>query len=108
MIPTEIRIYRTADGREPFTEWLLALRDIQARARIRARLARVQAGNLGDCKPLRAGVQELRIDHGPGYRVYLSRRDAALVLLLCASDKSRQDAAIARAIEYLKDWERRG
>jgi putative addiction module killer protein len=56
----------------------------------------------------RNAQQELRIDHGPGYRVYLSRRDAALVLLLCASDKSRQDAAIARAIEYLKDWERRG
>ena len=65
----ELRTYLTADERAPFDEWLAALRDVQARARIRARLARVQAGNFGDFKPLQDGVQELRIDHGPGYRV---------------------------------------
>lgn len=65
----ELRIYLTADERAPFDEWLSALRDVQARARIRARLARVQAGNFGDFKPLQDGVQELRIHHGPGYRV---------------------------------------
>ena len=61
----ELRTYLTADDRAPFDEWLAALRDVQARARIRARLARVQAGNFGDFKPLQDGVQELRIDHGP-------------------------------------------
>ena len=104
----ELRIYLTADGRAPFEEWLSALRDVTARARIRARLARVQAGNLGDCKPLRDGVQELRIDHGPGYRVYLSRQGAVLVLLLCGSDKAEQDRAIRQAVEYLNDWKDRG
>jgi putative addiction module killer protein len=104
----DVRIYLTADGRAPFEEWLSALRDVTARARIRARLARVQAGNMGDCKPLRDGVQELRIDHGPGYRVYLSRQGAVLVLLLCGSDKAEQDRAIRQAVEYLNDWKNRG
>lgn len=104
----EVRIYLTADGRAPFEEWLSALRDVTARARIRARLARVQAGNMGDCKPLRDGVQELRIDHGPGYRVYLSRQGAVLVLLLCGSDKAEQDRAIRQAVDYLNDWKNRG
>ena len=104
----ELRIYLTVDGRAPFEEWLEALRDVTGRARIRARLARVQAGSLGDCKPLREGVQELRLDHGPGYRVYLSRQGTALVLLLCASDKAEQDRAIRQAVEYLEDWKRRG
>lgn len=100
----EVRIYADSDGKCPFEEWLNGLRDIQARARIRARIARVEAGNFGDCKSLREGVQELRIDHGPGYRVYLSRQGKVIVLLLCGSDKSEQDRAIEKAIEYLKDW----
>ncbi len=62
----ELRTYLTIDERAPFDEWLVTLRDVQARARIRARLVRVQAGNFGDFKPLQGGVQELRIDYGPG------------------------------------------
>ena len=104
----EIRIYTDASGAVPFEAWLNALKDVQGRARIRARLARLQAGNFGDCKPLRDGVQELRIDHGPGYRVYLSRQGPVLVLLLCGSDKREQDKAIKLAIEYLDDWKQRG
>lgn len=80
----------------------------KSRARSRARLTRIEAGNLGDCNPLREGVQELRIDHGPCYRVYLSRQGAVLVLLLCGRDKSHQQREIARAIEYLEDWKQRG
>ena len=68
----------------------------------------MQAGNLGDCKPLRDGVPELRIDHGPGYRVYLSRQGAVLGLLQCGSDKGDQDRAIRQAIGYLNDWKQRG
>jgi len=104
----ELRIYTDAQGQAPLTQWLDALRDAKARAQIRARLARVAAGNFGDCKPLRDGVQELRVDFGPGYRVYLSRQGPVLVLLLCGSDKASQDRAIARAIEYLDDWKQRG
>ncbi len=84
------------------------LRGVLKRARIRARLARVQAGNFGDFKPLQDGVQELRIDHGPGYRVYLSRQGPVVVLLLCGSDKPGQAAAIKQAVAYLNDWRKRG
>lgn len=84
------------------------LKDRTARAKIRARLERVKAGNFGDCKPLRDGVQELRVDHGPGYRVFLSRHGPALVLLPCGSDKGDQDRAIRQAVEYLADWKQRG
>ena len=104
----ELRIYLTEDGSAPFEDWLSGLRDVTGRARIRARLARVQAGDFGDCKPLRDGVQELRIDHGPGYRVYLSRQGNVLVLLLCGSDKADQDRAIRQAVDYLNDWKNRG
>ena len=104
----ELRDYETEDGRIPLKEWLSALADRTARARIVARLARMSAGNFGDCKPLRDGVQELRINHGPGYRVYLSKQGPVLVLLLCGSDKGSQDAEIRRAIGYLNDWKERG
>jgi putative addiction module killer protein len=104
----DIRIYTDAKGNKPFEAWLLDLRDVKTRATIRARLERVRAGNFGDCKPVRDGVQELRIDLGPGYRVYLSRQGAVLVLLLCGSDKSDQDRAIKQAIDYLNDWKERG
>jgi len=104
----EVRVYLTEDGSAPFEDWLAGLRDVTGRARIRARLARVQAGNFGDCKPLRDGVQELRIDHGPGYRVYLSRQGNVLVLLLCGSDKADRERAIRQAVDYLNDWKNRG
>ena len=104
----ELRIYTDSQDRQPLTQWLADLKDIRARAQIRARLARVGAGNLGDCKPLRDGVQELRIDYGPGYRVYLSRQGPVLVLLLCGSNKGDQDRTIRQAIEYLEDWKQRG
>ncbi len=104
----EVRIYADAAGRAPFEEWLNALKDASGRARIRARLARVQAGNFGDCKPVRDGVQELRIDHGPGYRVFLSRQGPMVVILLCGSDKTGQDKAIKQALAYLQDWKERG
>ena len=104
----DLQIYSDSAGRVPLVQWLEGLADRQGRAAIKARLLRLQAGNLGDCKPLRAGVQELRIDKGPGYRVYLRRQGPVLVLLLCGSDKADQDRAIAQAIEYLNDWKERG
>ncbi|WP_396433295.1 type II toxin-antitoxin system RelE/ParE family toxin [Limnohabitans sp.] len=84
------------------------MKDLRAKAQIQARMVRMAAGNFGDCKPLRDGVQELRIDHGPGYSVYLSRQGPILVLLLCGGDKADPSRDIERAIEYLKDWKERG
>ena len=81
---------------------------VRARAQIRARLTRIEAGNFGDFKSLREGVQELKIDYGPGYRVYLSRQGPILVLLLCGSEKGDQSKAIEKAIAYLNDWKQRG
>jgi putative addiction module killer protein len=104
----EIRRYEDNAGNVPFTSWLAALPDKRAQAIVEVRLDRVAAGNLGDCKPVRDGVQELRIDYGPGYRVYLSRQGPVLVLLLCGSGKSNQDREIENAISYLNDWKQRG
>lgn len=70
MAMVEVRQYQTADGRIPFAEWFKALRNRQAVKAIAARLTRLQAGNRGDWKPVGAGVFELRMDTGPGYRVY--------------------------------------
>ena len=104
----EVRRYKDAKGHNPFESWFDALPDKRTQTVVDARLARVEAGSLGDCKPVREGVQELRIDYGPGYRVYLSRQGPVLVLLLCGSDKRDQSREIQKAIEYLNDWKQRG
>jgi putative addiction module killer protein len=87
-----------------FDAWLTGLRDGKARARVQARITRLALGNPGDVKPVGAGVSELRIDYGPGYRVYYAQRGPALVLLLCGGDKRTQNADIKRAIAIAKDW----
>jgi putative addiction module killer protein len=89
-----------------FTKWFTGLRDRQARARIDARIARLRQGNHGDAKPLKGtgGVYELRIDYGPGYRVYYTQRGAVVLVLLCGGDKRSQDADIERASEMAKTW----
>ena len=104
----EVEDYQSADGKDPYIDWLNGLSDRMAKARVAVRVQRMAAGNFGDCKPVRDGVQELKIDHGPGYRVYLSRQGPVLVLLLCGSDKGDQDRAIKQAIDYLNDWKQRG
>jgi putative addiction module killer protein len=102
-----VRRYRTEDGREVVTEWLANLRDARARARVVARVARLAAGNFGDCKVLRDGVSEMRIDYGPGYRVYFSVVGQVVVLLLCGGDKRTQGGDIDKAAAYLADFKRR-
>lgn len=99
--------YQTADGIEPITQWMSGLRDSKIRARIEVRLARLAAGNFGDYKSVREGVMELRIDCGPGYRVYFARPGDAVVLLLCGGDKHKQNTDIRLAIEYWQDFKRR-
>lgn len=76
-----------------------------ARARIEARVLRLSQGNAGDVKPVGSGVSEMRINYGPGYRVYFMRRGPFVILLLCGGDKRTQDADIKRAIEIAADWE---
>jgi len=103
----ELRIYQTATGEQPFVEWLRGLNDRQARTRIEARIARVAVGNFGDAEPVGEGVLELRIDWGPGYRVYFARRGQVVVLLLCGGDKRTQQKDIDRAKEYFADYKAR-
>jgi len=80
-----------------FSRWLRKLRDQRAKARIAARIRRAAFGNLGDVRPVGAGVSEMRIDYGPGYRVYFVMRGDRLIVLLCGGDKSTQDGDIERA-----------
>lgn len=103
----ELRYYQTTDRKQPFVEWLQGLADRQARARIQARLARVAAGNFGDVGPVGEGVLELRIDSGPGYRVYFARVGNVIVLLLCGGDKRTQQRDIKRAKDHFEDYKRR-
>ncbi|SCX04473.1 putative addiction module killer protein [Agrobacterium rosae] len=81
----EIRHYLTSGGTDPIADWLRDLRDLQAKVAIIRRLNRLEHGNFGDFKPLRDGVHELRIDVGPGYRVYYARSGKTVMLLLCGA-----------------------
>lgn len=89
---------------EVFERWLLELKDRTARIRVLVRIDRLADGNPGDSKPVRGGISELRIDHGPGYRVYFTRRGPLIIVLLIGGDKRSQDADIEHAIAMAKDW----
>ena len=103
----ELRYYQTAIATRPFSEWLSGVRDLRAVNRIEARLARLVAGNFGDTKSVGQGVLELRIDWGPGYRVYFARLGQVVVLLLCGGDKRTQHKDIERAKDYFNDFKAR-
>jgi putative addiction module killer protein len=105
MAAYEIRHYCTADGSDVFGSWFDGLRDLQAQQRIAARIDRLALGLFGDAKPLREGVRELRIDYGPGYRVYCALAGRAVVVLLCGGDKRTQRADIVRAVRYWADFQ---
>lgn len=91
---------------DEFTEWLKKLRDLEAKARINLRIRRIElTGNFGDCKPVGRGVSELRIDYGPGYRLYFAKRGEALILLLIGGNKSTQERDVRRAQELEKQYE---
>ena len=98
----EIELYVLASGKEPYTDWELRLsKDVQAI--ISARLARVRGGNFGDCKSVGNGVYELRINYGPGYRIYYGKTGKKIVILLCGGDKSTQKKDIKRAKVFWED-----
>jgi putative addiction module killer protein len=88
---------------EIFARWLANMRDGRARARINARIRRLSLGNPGDTKSVGDGVSEMRIDYGPGYRVYFVRRGEALAILLAGGDKRTQNQDIAMAIKLARD-----
>jgi putative addiction module killer protein len=103
----EIRHYLAADGKDLYLDWLRQLRDPIAKVQVVKRVSRVEQGNFGDHKFCREGVWELRVDVGPGYRVYYAQAGTQVVLLLCGGDKRTQDADIARAVKNWQDWQRR-
>jgi putative addiction module killer protein len=88
---------------EVFAKWLDALKDIRARARILVRIERLAAGNPGDVKPVGGGVSELRIDYGPGYRVYYKKHGRQVVILLAGGDKRTQTKDIKTALRLAKN-----
>ncbi len=85
-----------------FDKWLKRLRDLRAKERIFDRIRRLRDGNPGDVKPVGGGVSEMRINYGPGYRLYFTQRGSALIILLCGGDKSSQQEDIARALTLAK------
>jgi putative addiction module killer protein len=89
---------------ETFERWLKGLKDRQAIMRILARLRRVSEGNLGDTRYLRDGVSEIKLDYGPGYRLYYLKTGSVVIVLLAGGDKSTQDSDIERAIRVAQDW----
>lgn len=101
--PRKLLYYRTALDSEPCLEWLRGLRDAKGRAVIRTRLKRIEDGNFSKSEPVGDGVHELKIDFGPGYRVYFGE-DGNLVILLNGGDKDTQPKDIARAKEYWREY----
>src|SRR5271157_4172730 len=89
---------------ETFRKWRTRLKDERARAMIASRLDRLAFGNAGDVKPVGQGISELRIDYGPGYRVYFLRRGEEIVILLCGGDKSTQEKDIKTAKRLAEGW----
>lgn len=88
---------------ETYAQWIDTLRDLQARARVQVRLERLAAGNSGDVRAVGEGVSELRIDYGPGYRVYFTKRGSEVVILLAGGDKSTQTADIKIALRLARN-----
>ena len=88
---------------DAFTAWIADLRDVRARAVIGRRLDRLSRGLFGDVKPVGSGVSEMRVDHGPGYRIYFVRQGVEIVILLCGGDKSSQYRDIKRARELAEE-----
>lgn len=104
--PRDIRVYQTPNGREPFNEWLVSIRDMETQGRIRARLERLEDGNLGDCQSVGEGIFELRVHFGAGYRIYFGQIGNTFILLLCGGDKSSQRRDLERAKTYWHEYKR--
>lgn len=102
-----IRHYVTGSGVDPYQAWLDGLADVRGRIAILRRVDRLADGNFGDHKTVGAGISELRIDFGPGYRVYAARHGRTMVFLLCAGSKRTQVKDIERAMSYWAEYQQR-
>lgn len=107
MFLVEIWHYLTASGSDPYQQWLDKLKDLKGRVVIQRRIDRLAAGNFGDHKFCQEGVWELRIDFGPGYRVYYAQDGKTIILLLCGGSKPTQAADVKEAVRYWRDYQRR-
>lgn len=103
----EIRHYLTASGSDPYQRWLDDLKDLKGRVAIQRRTDRLTGGNFGDHRFCRDGVWELRIDFGPGYRVYYAQEGETIVVLLCGGSKRTQSTDINDAVKHWRDYQRR-
>lgn len=99
-------IYKSAKGNEPYVKYVDSLKDREGAAKIRARVTRAELGNLGDYGSVGPGVIELRINFGPGYRIYVGLQGKELIVLLCAGDKSSQSKDTRKAMDYWSDYRR--
>ena len=99
-------VYHTASGAEPYSDYVDSLRDRAGAAKIRVRVTRAELGNFGDYRNIGYGIIELRIDYGPGYRVYVGLHGLELIVLLCAGAKSSQREDIRRAMAFWEDYKR--
>lgn len=90
---------------ETFRKWFVGLRDERAATAIAARLDRLAFGHAGDARPIGKGISELRIHHGPGYRVYFQQRGATIIVLLCGGDKGSQQRDVRTALSLANQWE---
>jgi putative addiction module killer protein len=104
---TEIRLYRTESGIVPFRHWIESIADVRTRNIVNARLVRLESGNFGKYRDLKQGLFELKIDYGPGIRVYFMRDGKSLVILFSGGDKRSQFRDIAKARRYLNDYKER-
>jgi putative addiction module killer protein len=102
MDQVQIEIYQELSGKRPFLNWENGL-SREVRAIVTARLSRVRLGNFGDCKSFE-GINELRIDYGPGYRIYFGKKGRTVVILLCGGDKSTQKKDIKKAKVFWQDY----
>ena len=102
----QVLIYEDQDGKAPYSDWVDGLRDKQGAVKIEFRVRRIRLGNLGHWEPVGEGVFELKIDHGPGYRVYFGRI-GTMVVLLCGGDKKTQRRDVVQAKEFWRDFKER-
>jgi putative addiction module killer protein len=104
LIPREVRLYLTKNGRAPYQEWWDDLKNVEVKAVIIQRVNRLKWGHFGDCRAVHSGVFEMRIHLGAGYRVYFAQEKQRIILLLCGGDKSSQSKDIQKAQAYWKDF----
>ena len=102
-----MRFTKRPNGRVPFNDWMQRFKEFDTRSKVITRLDRLKLGNFGDCKSVGEGVAELRIHYGPGLRIYYSKIESKIIVLLVGGDKSTQSADISRAVEFLREYQSR-